>query len=243
MIESNFILPTIISACGVIGTAVCAINRNSLVRSKAREELEGMLMAYPTASAGTPSKAIPMEQKSIPTKHTQFKDSCGQIINADDYLQFVIKGDSMQFCGIRNNDIVFVKKGFELDHLKSFPTPVVIRRDNAPSNETQYKLRRAWGICTIDASEEFVNKIVSSEVFRDRIAAIRFFDGEEALLDDFRRERLTKYHGQYLNEEKSSERYKQVIISTTFHTDINKIRFSIHPASDVIGIVSESFSV
>lgn len=243
MIESNFILPTIISACGVIVTAACAINRNSLVRSKAREELAGKLMAYPTASAGTPSKAIPMEQKSIPTKHTQFKDSCGQIINADDYLQFVIKGDSMQFCGIHNNDIVFVKKGFELDHLESLPKPVVIRRDNAPSNETQYKLRRAWRICTIDTCEEIVAQIVSSKDFRDRIAAIRFFDGEEALLDDFRRERLTKYRGQYLNEEKSSERYKQVIISTTFHTDINKIRFSIHPASDVIGIVSESFSV
>lgn len=243
MIVSNFIIPTIISACGVIVTAACAINNNSLVRSKAREELEGELMAYPTASAGTPSKAIPVRQESISTKYTQFKDSHGQIINPDDYLQFIVKGDSMQFCGIHNDDIIFVRKGFELNHLKSFPAPVVIRRDNAPSNETQYKIRRAWGVCTIDASEEVVAQIVSSEVFRDRIAAIRFFDGEEALLNDFRCKRLAKYRSQYLNEEKSAERYKQVILSTTFHTDINKIRFSIHPVSDIIGIVSESFSV
>ncbi len=243
MIESSFIIPTIISGFGVVVTAACAIKNNSSVRSKAREELEGKLMVYPTASAGTPSRAIPVVQESISAKYTQFKNFYGQIVNADDYLQFVVKGDSMQFCGIHNDDIIFVRKGFELDHLKSFPTPVVIRRNNAPSNETQYKIRRAWGVCMIDTCEEFVSKIVSSEVFRDRIAAIRFYDGEEALLDDFRHERFAKYCGQYLNEEESSECYKQVVISTTFHTDINKIRFSIHPASDIIGIVSESFSV
>lgn len=243
MIIPNLIYPTIISACGVVLIAGFAINRNARERTKFREELEGYLMAYPTASAGTPSKTIPAEQDSIAIKYTQFKDCDGNIINPSNYLQFIVKGSSMQFCGIHDNDIIFVKKEFQLNQLNTFPLPIVIRRDNAPIGETQYKVRRAWGICTIDTCEDFVANILSSEDFRNRIAAIRFFDGEEALLEDFRLKRLKKYREKYLRESKIATKFETVVISTTFHTDDNKIRFSIHPASDVIGIVSDSFTV
>lgn len=136
-----------------------------------------------------------------------------------------------------------MKKGIQLDRLNTFPLPIVIRRDNAPIGETQYKVRRAWGICAIDACEDFVANIISSEDFRNRIAAIRFFDGEEALLEDFRNERLKKYRDKYLMKSKIDARFETVVISTTFHIDDSKIRFSIHPASDVIGVVSDSFTV
>lgn len=236
-------IPTIISACGVVVTAAYAINKNSLMRSKVRKELERKRVAYLTASAGTPSHAIPAKQNSISTRYTLFRDSNGKNINADDYLQFVVKGDSMQFCGIHNNDIIFVRKGFQLKDLNSFPIPVVIRRENAPSDETQYKIRRAWGVCAIDTCEELVNSIVSSKKFQNIIMTIKYFDSHNDLLNDFHVKRLANYRNQYLNSETSSERYKQVIISTTFHTDESKIRFSIHPIIDVVGIVSESFTI
>ena len=72
---------------------------------------------------------------------------------------------------------------------------------------------------------------------------IKYFDSKDDLLNDFQVNRLANYRNQYLDSETSSERYKQVIISTTFHTDENKIRFSIHSVIDVVGIVSESFTV
>ncbi len=243
MIISDFIYPTVISACAVVLTATFAIAMNSKNRKKVRENLLRNLVAYPTASAGTPSRSIPAEQESIATKYTQFKDYNGKIINPDEYLQFIVKGDSMQFCGINNNDLIFVKKGFKLEDLKSFPIPVVVRRDNAPVNETQYKVRRAWGVCSIDNCVDFVAKILSSKDFHNKIAAISFFDGMEAMMKDFRELRLRKYCERYLTESQLNESYKSIIVSTTFHTDVDKIRFSIHPASDVIGIVSDSFTI
>ena len=108
MIIPNLILPIAISAGGLVLTAAYGINRNSKERSKAREELERKLVSYPTASAGTPSRSIPAEQKSIPTRYTQFLDYEGRVINSNDYLQFVVKGNSMQFCGINDNDLIFV---------------------------------------------------------------------------------------------------------------------------------------
>lgn len=243
MIIPNLILPIAISAGGLVLTAAYGINRNSKERSKAREELERKLVSYPTASAGTPSRSIPAEQKSIPTRYTQFLDYEGRVINSNDYLQFVVKGNSMQFCGINDNDLIFVKKDFNIDQLESLPTPIVIRRDNAPSIETQYKVRRAWGLCSIETCEEFVAKMVRSEEFRKIIGVIKYFDGEDALLEDFKVQRLDKYRKKYLIDNMPSEEYNQVIVSTTFHTDEKKIRFSIHPVSDVIGVVCASFTV
>ena len=249
MILSELIYPTVISACGVVLIAAFAIIRNTQNRKKVKENLYRDLVTYPTASAGTPTRVVPAEQESIPTKYTQFKDYRGNIINPDDYFKFVVKGDSMQFCGIHNDDLIFVRKDFELQDLKSFPTPVVIKRDNAPANETQYKVRRAWGVCTIDTCEDMVANILSSDDFRNKIATLSFFDGSEAMKEDFRETRLRKYCERYFsttvgNTDKSSEdSYKNIIVSTTFHTDENKIRFSIHPASDVIGSVSDSFTI
>ena len=243
MIIANFLLPTIISACGIVLTAAYAINRNSKDRNKMREELKDRQYPYFTASAGTPSRAIPAKEVSIVTKYTQFKNSEGAVINPNDYIQFVVKGESMQFCGINHNDLIFVKKGFKLDDLNSFPVPIVLHRDNAFANETQYKVRRAWGLCKFEACEELVKKILASNEFREKIATISFFDGEKAMLDDFYVERLEVYKKKYIDCECPSEINKTVVVSTTFHTDTKKIRFSLHPTSQVVGIVSDSFSV
>ena len=243
MIISNFLLSTIISACSVVLTAAYAINRNSKERNKAREELKDRRYPYFTASAGTPSRVIPVKAFSIATKYTQFKNSEGVVINPNDYIQFVVIGESMQFCGINHNDLIFLKKGFKLEDLNSFPVPIVLHRDNAFANETQYKVRRAWGLCKFEACEELVEKILDSNEFRDRIATISFFDGKKAMLDDFYVKRLEAYKKKYIDCECPSDVNKTVVVSTTFHTDTKKIRFSLHPASQVVGIVSDSFSV
>ncbi len=237
------LLSTVVSACGIVLTAAYAIHRNSKERNKAREELKDRQCSYFTASAGTPSRVIPVKDVSIATKYTQFKNSEGKVINPDEYIQFVVKGESMQFCGIKHNDLIFVKKGFKLEDLKSFPVPVVLHRDNAFANETQYKVRRAWGLCKYETCVELVEKVLASDEFRDRIATISFFDGKEAMLKDFHAKRLEVYKGKYINCECPSEINKTIVVSTTFHTDTKKIRFSLHPASQVVGIVSNSFTV
>lgn len=243
MIILNFFLPTVISACGVVITAAYAINRNSKERNQTRLKLRDKQEHYFTASAGTPSRAIPVMDDSIATKYTQFINSEGEIVNPDEYLQFVVKGESMQFCGINHNDLIFVKKGFKLEDLNSFPVPIVLHRDSAFASETQYKVRRAWGLCSIEMCEILVKKILESDEFRNKIETISFFDSKEAMLNDFYTTRLKVYNDKYINCENPSEINKTVIISTTFHTDTKKIRFSLHPASKIVGIVDNSFTV
>lgn len=91
--------------------------------------------------------------------------------------------------------------------------------------------------------EILVKKILESDEFRNKIETISFFDSKEAMLNDFYTTRLKVYNDKYINCENPSEINKTVIISTTFHTDTKKIRFSLHPASKIVGIVDNSFTV
>ena len=43
------------------------------------------------------------------------------------------------------------------------------------------------------------------------------------------------------NHKEDMESSQDVVISTTFHTDENKVRFSIHPISTIEGIVVGAF--
>ena len=55
-----------------------------------------------------------------------------------------------------------------------------------------------------------------------KLQRLVFFDGEEAMLDDFDVERFEVYKKKYIDCECPAEINKTVVISTTFHTDTRK---------------------
>jgi len=244
MVIQTLLLPSLlITTAGFVTVAACAIHDNSKTRKKRRKEIGKLKDFYKTASAGSPSNHIPSDLPSVPLKYTEFRDSEGHLIMSQNYYKFVVYGNSMSFCGIKDHDLIFIKKGFDISQLSVFPVPIVLHRNEAKSNETQYKVRRAWRVCDISSVESEIHSILESKDFDEKIRTIEYFDSDKDLLQDFFNVRLRKYVDDFINCSNPKDSDKHVVISTTFHTDIKKIRFSLHATSNIIGIVCESFTI
>lgn len=207
------------------------------------------LSLYPLAWAGQPKRTA-QEVKSISVERNTFYDKNGNRVNPNDYLHFVVSGNSMQFCGINDKDLLFVAKGFRIVNLTDFPYILVLKNINSTDNSVEYKIRRAWGISTYgdDRFEADVRAIMGSEIFeeikqlkgKDGVPAYR---GDESVINDFLKNRLPAYERKYIDCDNPNEWNRTVIISTTFDTDDNFIHFSIHPIANIVGIVKESYTV
>lgn len=200
---------------------------------------------YSVACAGTypEDRSIPAKYEAVALAYNDFSDKRGQIIDTDFYDAYVIAGKSMQFCGINDGDLAFVRKDFDSATLASLlPCALILRRE-ADINECQYKVRRAWAICDFDEQlSQIVKDIINSPAFKV-IKTIDVYDGNKALLDDFTEKRLKRYREQYIDCLNPQAKDKKVVISTTYHVEDGKIRFSIHPVSSVVGKVEYSFPV
>lgn len=205
--------------------------------------------SYPLVWAGQP-KHTAQEVKSISVETNTFYDKNGNRVNPNDYLHFVVSGNSMQFCGIHDKDLLFVAKGFRIVNLTDFPYILVLKNTDDADNSIEYKIRRAWGISTYgdDRFEADVRAIMASEDFKeikrlkgkDGVPAYR---GDESVIEDFLSNRLPIYEKKYINCNNPNEWNRTVVISTTFDTDERYIHFSIHPIANIVGIVKESFTV
>lgn len=206
---------------------------------------------YPPAWAGNPKDNSLI--KSISVKNNTFIDRDGSIINPADYYQFVVEGNSMQFCGIHDKDLIFVKKGFRITdlNLKRFPYILVLRYETIKSDENpRYKIRRAWGISHYgdDRFEKDVREIMNSQEFQE-IKELKGIDGSAAyrgdgqVIDDFLRHRLPIYEDKYIKCKNPDIWDQTVVISTTFDTENKYIHFSIHPIANIVGMVEDAFTV
>lgn len=209
-----------------------------------------MFSYYPTACVGDSASNKPEEAKSVSVEFNRFRDKDGNIINPADYLQFVVEGNSMQFCGIHDKDLIFVAKEFRIVQLKTFPYILVLKNSDAEEGHSKYKVRRAWGISQFgnDRFEKDVRAIMSSPEFQE-IKKLKGVDGNEAyrgdeqVIEDFLKKRLPKYEDRYIKCENPDVWNRTVVISTTFDTDNKYIHFSIHPIANIIGIVNGAFTV
>ena len=197
-------------------------------RRKMRNEM--LKETYNTVCAGSSHHpSAPMVLPAPSVDYNEFRSKTGRILNPQDFYKFV----------------VVVPKGFSLSKIKQLPTLFVLYRD-AIGNQPQYKLRRGWKICMIDDDlKKIINDILTSKQFedlRDEAKANNSYDSDELLEKDFFEYRLERYMGEYINCDFPKESNRQVLISTTFHTDENIIRFSIHPVSSIVGIVEEAFA-
>lgn len=205
---------------------------------------------YPVASAGNYKKTLPAKEESVSVSLNKFYDKNGCKINPDEYLQFVVSGDSMKFCGIHDKDLLFVAKDFRIVQLKKFPYILVIRRSNFKPGETEYKVRRAWASAHYDNDEfrNILNQILESSDFKE-VKQLKdevgkpVYPGDNVIIEDFIYNRLPKYKERYIDCNDFDEWNKTVVISTTYDTDKRYIHFSIHPIADIVGIVKESFTV
>lgn len=210
-----------------------------------------MYSFYPTACAGSSKQDKPKEAKSVSVEFNRFYGKDGKIMDPSDYEQFVAEGNSMQFCGIHDKDLLFVAKGFRIVQLKDYPYILVLRNTDAKPEKSQYKVRRAWGVAHYEGNDRFekaVRKIMSSNAFKE-IKSLKGKDGnsaykgDEQVVEDFLTNRLPVYEKKYIDCPNPDEWNKSVVISTTFDTDDKYIHFSIHPIANIVGIVNGSYTV
>lgn len=241
----------------IAGVVVIAILLSLLIwyfwpvsnRKERRKEL--MYSSYPTACAGSSKQDKPEVAKSVSVEFNRFYDKDGNIMNPSDYDHFVAEGDSMQFCGIHDRDLLFVAKDFRIEQLKDYPYILVLKNDEAKPGKSQYKVRRAWGVAHYEPHDRFedaVRRIMASDAFKE-IKALKgrngsaAYKGDDQVVDDFLNNRLPVYEKKYIDCQNPDEWNRTVVISTTFDTDNEYIYFSIHPIANIVGIVKGSYTV
>lgn len=174
-------------------------------------------------------------------EYTEYKDSKGNVLNPDLYEKYIVDGESMQFCGIHNNDLIFSTKG--VSHLSEFPVVLVIKKNHITDNCPSFKIRRAWCVANYDDGlVDVARNLLQTEMFQ-QIRQLDDYDGDTALIKDFIEVRLPAYEKDFVKCENPNEMDKNVVISTTYHTVDNKIRLSIHPLTKVMGKVVASFAL
>lgn len=246
MIDTTILGTVILIAFGIFFILfIVTIVSTAKGREEKRKSMCYSNYTYPTACAGSPAMDIPAFASALPLEYVEFKDKDGKVMNPDGFLHFIVKGESMQFADIHDNYMIFVKEKHDID----FPKVIVLRRETAPKDQVQYKIRRGWQFSNVKDAESVVEKILDSKEF-DIIRRLQPYDNDTDMLHDFLHKRLKKYKQEHPFSEEKDNRYFNVIISTTYHTencpdekDRGKIRFSIHPTSLLVGEVVKSFSL
>ncbi len=171
----------------------------------------------------------------------QYKDSQGRILELSDYNLFIVDGESMRFCGIYNNDVIFSTKTFTAEDACSFPVVLVIRKNHVVEGYPAYKIRRAWCVVNYDSGLiEVVKNLLESDSFQ-LIRKLPEYPGDEFIIDDFVTLRLPRYEEVFINCPNADVKDRSVIISTTYNTQDKVVHLSIHPVNRVVGKVIASF--
>lgn len=172
---------------------------------------------------------------------TRYQDSKGHDLNPSDYNLYIVDGESMQFCGIHDNDLLFSTKGCSFDKSAEFPMVLVIKKNHIANDCPAYKIRRAWRIANYEDNLLAIAKeLLQSDEFQ-QIRRLSDYDDDNAVIKDFEVTRLKRYEESFINCENPNEMDKEVVISTTYHTKDKQIRLSIHPVTKVMGQVIASF--
>lgn len=191
---------------------------------------------YFTVVAGTKYEDVPCETVSVSKNLNAFRNASGKRLNPEDYLLYVVKGNSMQLYGIHDGNLIFVRKLTDKDNLRGYlPKAIVLKRRGVKSGECDYKLRRAWRVCSYKECVEAAKELVNSKEF-EIIRNKPCFTSEEKMISELADERLEEFRKKYGEE-------SPLILSTTYLTDEKRVRFSVHRPDDLVGIVEACFAV
>lgn len=224
-------------------------------------------MYYNVACAGSPHDNTPKKMLSVSVYNHTFQDKDGNELDVEKFNKFIASGESMTLCDIHDNDLVFTPKDYIFKGDEELPAPFVLKRKkdvdetslkrtikdiidcmtNKKKDETsQYKIRRGWKVMMYgkDNPHDIIKGIIESEKFKELINANpEFYPGDEDIVKDFFEKRLPKYERELNPEKRTDIKDCELLISTTLHTDVNKIYFSIHPTSLIVGKVVHSFTI
>ena len=197
--------------------------------------------------AGSDKDCTPVYNEIIlnSLKVVQFKDHNGNVLVPADYDLYIVAGECMQYVNIHPNDLLFATKDFDVESYNGIlPTVVILKKGTTALGVPPfYKLRRLWKICNYrDNLKDILKSIIQSSEFQE-VRRRPNYDGDKALIDDFFETRLGRCEEDYIKCEFPNINDEKIIISTTFHTDIQRVRFSIHPISNVVGKVEAAFPV
>lgn len=226
--NSIFFIPLIISA-------VAFIALTAFLFVKMREYRNPVTM-YDVACAGT-RHGEAEKMKSVSTETDKFLDYEGRPLSVEEFHLFLVSGESMKLSGIHDKDIVFVPKNFSCEN-EALPAVLVLEREKANEGEAKYKIRRGWTVVQHENAdfENVIRSIINSKKFKT-IREDDAYPGDDEILTDFFKERLHRYE-----KEHPADKRGHILISTTLHTDENKIYFSIHPVESIVGKIAYSFT-
>lgn len=214
-------------------------------RKKALLELMAEKFVLQMACAGTCDDVVPPTKTVTSLKIKAFRNSDGDYLTWDDYEHFIVQGDSMQFCGINNSNLIFVDDKFKIQDCGVFPVILLLQRHNTRKDSVQFKIRRTWDTLTYKSKEtllERIKDIISSDKFQE-VRQLDVYDGDSALMEDLKNTRIPMYEREYIFCKDANDYDRKIIISTTYHTKERKIRFSLHPISMIKGKVIASFEL
>lgn len=243
------IILTIILALGFTGLCISIYIARKQVRQENDSQSGYVLSEHPVniVHAGSDKGCFSVNNEIIlnTPNAVQFKDSRGNTLDPSDYDLYIVAGECMQYVNIHPNDLLFATKGFDVESYNGkLPIIVILKKGiTAPGMAPFFKLRRLWKVCNYrDNLREILESIIQSSEFLE-VRRRPNYDGDKALIDDFFDTRLRRYVVDYIECEFPNINDEKIIISTTFHTDIQSVRFSIHPISNVVGKVEAAFPI
>lgn len=241
---------------GLIAFVILFTMQSVMFWRKVRAASQPMLLSV--AVAGDIKKGTPQVRPIImDLDNSEENNQLKKILDDEKYNHYLVSGYSMLLAKIHTNDIVLVDPAQKLISSEQCPCVVVLKRDEKAvlrarqeNDNAEYKLRRAWIICSItDNIEDKLKEIMSSELFLSlkEEHGDKFLSNEE-MIADFKDYRMKKYKSDYPTCHNASSPYHKVLISTTLHANpntqhpatYNKVTFSIHPLVLVQGIVQKS---
>lgn len=242
-----FIILTTLFLLGFVAFATFT----AIVRKKAKEKHQRKLLNetinVPIAHAGSEEGCSPLRYETVAgLKMLEFKDKSGNIMNPDDYNLFIVEGECMRFVNIHDKNLVFATKGF---NYKSFdgemPIVLVLKKTTASPGSPQFKLRRSWRFCKYSPKKDEMIKIIREIMKSSDFQEIRkrdSYDSDEEMETVFI-EKLKQFEEKYIKGNSSDDKYKNIVISTTFHANEQKTFFSIHPVVNIVGKVKGAFKL
>lgn len=222
---------------------VCVVNEifeTKNIRARIKCCLNNETQALPTVCAGHGNENIKVEERVVSLKYNTFKDENGNNLNIDDYAAYVVAGNSMQFCDIEEGNLLFASKCADEKDLARLPLVIVLSAPKEDPDLSQFKLRRAWRVCSDDLADGDYNRIISEILELDDFKQLKndlankgIHQTDEELIDDFFKDdgRLNIYKEKYTGVSPQN-----IVISTTYDTEKEKIHFSIHRILEVVGV-------
>lgn len=150
--------------------------------------------------------------------------------------RYVVKGNSMQYANINTNDFVYVKDS-GIDAIRqNLPKICLLMFSPKSPKLANKKIRRTWRIINSDISDADFETTLEDILNSERFNELRSIMGTRCPSDNELKRIARESLGRYRNAHNLQQ--EELLLSTTYRTERNRLEFSIHPSSSLQGIVA-----